>query len=556
MSVPANLGRINAYAARWPTAPPWFVAMLMLLCLLPFINKAYHIDDPLFIWAARQIQTNPLDFYGFDVNWYGVPMPMHEVMKNPPLTSYYLAVTAALLGWSEPALHTAMLLPTVMAGLGALALARRLSPHPQLAAVIFAVAPATIICAGSVMSDMPMLALWLWAMVFWVDGLQRDHLPRLLLAGVLIAAAALTKYFAISLIPLLLVHGSLVKRRPGIWLFGLLLPLVLLGGYQWITLGMYGRGLLLDAASYARDITRSRPQSLMAGLLVLLAFTGACALPVWFVAVRMWSRRARWGWLGAITALAAIVTLMPPRNVPGFRDDVAMDWPLALQVAIAAIGGMMIVLLALRDVARHRDASSWLLLLWVAGTMVFTGFVNWTISARNLAPLLPALGILVARAEPPRGTAWLVLPALIISMMAAWADASLANVGRVAPQRLTALYRAESPLWFEGHWGFQYYMQESGHRAVAFNDARIKVGDLVIRPRNNTNVLPLPKDSATPERMERFAVFPWMTTMDVRHGGAFYSSVWGPMPFVIARAKPQEVEIWRAVRDIDFIPPR
>lgn len=36
---------------------------------------------------------------------------MWEVTKNPPLACYYLAISAMILGWSEPALHIAFLLP-------------------------------------------------------------------------------------------------------------------------------------------------------------------------------------------------------------------------------------------------------------------------------------------------------------------------------------------------------------------------------------------------------------------------------------------------------------
>src|SRR5438270_5558613 len=37
--------------------------------LAPFLNKAFHIDDPLFLWMAQQIAKHPLDPYGFEVNW-------------------------------------------------------------------------------------------------------------------------------------------------------------------------------------------------------------------------------------------------------------------------------------------------------------------------------------------------------------------------------------------------------------------------------------------------------------------------------------------------------
>ena len=48
-----------------PEPRPVWLLMLVLVCLLPFINKAVHIDDTLFLRAAQQIQKHPLDFYGF-----------------------------------------------------------------------------------------------------------------------------------------------------------------------------------------------------------------------------------------------------------------------------------------------------------------------------------------------------------------------------------------------------------------------------------------------------------------------------------------------------------
>ena len=78
-----------------------------------------------FLKAARQIRSNPLDFYGFRVNWYGTEQPMWEVTKNPPLGSFFIALAAEVAGWSELALHLAFLLPAVAAALGTLALARR-----------------------------------------------------------------------------------------------------------------------------------------------------------------------------------------------------------------------------------------------------------------------------------------------------------------------------------------------------------------------------------------------------------------------------------------------
>jgi len=92
------------------------------------------MDDPLFIWVARHIQTHPADPYGFNVNWYGSVTPIWEVTKNPPLACYYIAAMARILGWGEIALHTALLLPALAAILGSYRLAGHFCARPMLAA--------------------------------------------------------------------------------------------------------------------------------------------------------------------------------------------------------------------------------------------------------------------------------------------------------------------------------------------------------------------------------------------------------------------------------------
>src|SRR5207244_2873434 len=132
-------------------------------CLAPFANKAFHMDDPLFLWTARQVKQDPADFFGFRVNWYGSEMPMAEVTKNPPLASYYLALAAVLFGWSEVALHLAMLLPALAVALGTYYLAKDLGTRPLLSALAGILTPVFLVSSTNVMCDTLMLAFWVWA---------------------------------------------------------------------------------------------------------------------------------------------------------------------------------------------------------------------------------------------------------------------------------------------------------------------------------------------------------------------------------------------------------
>jgi len=109
---------------QWVAAHPnWALALAVFIALIPFLAKPFNMDDPLFIWTARQIHAHPWNPYGFNVNWYGTVSPMWNVTQNPPLASYYLALAAGTLGWSETSLHFAFLLPALAVILGTYRLA-------------------------------------------------------------------------------------------------------------------------------------------------------------------------------------------------------------------------------------------------------------------------------------------------------------------------------------------------------------------------------------------------------------------------------------------------
>src|ERR1700722_9208660 len=140
---------------------PWALALLTLACLLPFCAEAFHIDDPLFIWAGRQILNHPFDPFGFKVLWFQTALPMAQVTNNPPLGCYYLAAAAGLFGFSEAALHLAFALPAMVVVVATYFLARSLTKRPVVAALAALFAPGFLVSGTSVMCDMPAAALWM-----------------------------------------------------------------------------------------------------------------------------------------------------------------------------------------------------------------------------------------------------------------------------------------------------------------------------------------------------------------------------------------------------------
>jgi len=522
---------------------PILLAILVLVCLIPFLGKPFHIDDPLFVWAGKQIAQHPGDPYGFNVTWYTAPEPMSEVTENPPLAAYYLAAAGGMLGWSEAALHSAFLLPALAAILGTYFLAQRLTRWPLLAGAATLAAPGFLASSTTVMCDTMMVALWIFAILFWLEGLERKRPALLALSGLLIALCALTKYFGMTLIPLLLLYSIARERRVGSWIMYLLLPVAALVGYEYWTKALYGRGLMGGAAAYAQTHNSVGFYSALVGL----SFAGGCALPALTFAPVIWSRRG----LLPGGAAAATVGLLVGVGGMGVSPYIAHDHRivLSLQLALFIAGGMGALALAFTDWQRHRDPGSVLLLAWVLGTWVFASFVNWTVNARSVLPLIPAVGILLARRLERLGSfagklrmAKLAVPLAVsaaVALWVTWADASLANSARDAARYARDhLGKPGINVSFEGHWGFQYYMQAYRFQPVDFRDFHVGNGDLVMIPDNSSYaaVQSIPSNVVASRGVLALPVKARMTTMSAAWGSGFYSADLGPLPYSFGTA--------------------
>jgi hypothetical protein len=203
----------------------WLALALLLLLRLPFLNLAIQGDEHQYLTEAAHAQIDPLHpknttyvFLGDVVDQRGQP--------HPPLNAWTLAALLAAVGSvREIPFHAAYIVYSAIAVIAMWSLARRFSPRPLWATLLFLAVPAFVVNGASLESDLPFLAMWMAAVALFCAD-------RLAWAAVAMALAALAAYQAVFLTPILAVWLWLSRRRdPAAWVV-ILTPPVLLAAWQ------------------------------------------------------------------------------------------------------------------------------------------------------------------------------------------------------------------------------------------------------------------------------------------------------------------------------------
>ncbi|HVP68043.1 MAG TPA: hypothetical protein VMT17_12340 [Anaeromyxobacteraceae bacterium] len=136
--------------------------LLALLVLVPMWDKAFTIDDTLFLLQAKHVLSDPLHPTAFDVVW-DLPKPerLSQILPSGPVMAWLL-VPAVAGHASELIAHgieTPLLLLAILATVS-LALRLGLSTgSARVAGLLLACTPAVLAMAGTAMPDVPAMAL-------------------------------------------------------------------------------------------------------------------------------------------------------------------------------------------------------------------------------------------------------------------------------------------------------------------------------------------------------------------------------------------------------------
>ncbi len=520
----------------------------MVLCaalLLPFVTKPAHIDDPLFLWQARQILAHPLDPYGFAVNWNGYVHPLHEIALNPPLASYCLAGVEALFGRHEIAFHVVFLSFALLALLGTWMLARRWTEHPAIAAATLLACPAFLVSSTTLMCDVLMLACFVWALWWWVKGTDEKRTVFLLIGIALAVCATFSKYFGLSVVGLMCIYSALTVGFRWRWCATLALPVLALALYETWASARYGHVLIFHAVASAHEAGSFGGGSVFVRLVAAVTFLGGSAAGAALCMSAASGARRLAGFVGISVVVATGTWAFGGEFGRSVLQGPAHFGVVVVQILIWLVAGTTL-LWSTRALWQRTSPVRVVLVAWIIGTLVFGVFVNWSIAGRTIVPLLPAVSIMAAIAFESgrvsrRALFVSLFSGMLLGVFVAVGDQDIARSERLAAEDLVgAGRRSGRAVWFQGHWGFQYYAQLLGGRAMEAEGDLPVSGDTVIVPLRNTAAWGVPREACSSSREVVMPLNAWMTTMGSRTEAGFYAHLFGILPFGLDLGEPDE----------------
>jgi hypothetical protein len=444
------------------------------------------MDDGIYLLIARNVPRNPWfpqDMPLFFEGLYGSDLASTE---HPfPLTSYLLALYASVGGFSEAHLHLGFLVFPLLLACSMYSISSQVTRHPIPATLTLLALPVVSVMSHTLMTDIPLLALWVASMASFRRGVSAESTPRIWIGASVAAIACLVSYSGLCLAALLALYGILRRNRSAAAV-GLLVPIVILG--LWITLNYlhYHRltpELLFDAYFIVRSVV-SPDMLAEKSVYAILALGGFTISPLLLV---MLGRKRITVAAGILGVLAAVVML----HYGPVQKTLFVIFFVAGTVLVIHVGRTMVRSFAdLQD--HHEKASDDLFLsLWFLGMLFFCVIVYMTGSARYLLPAVPPLVLIFCRfLESAVNERWLrrlfvvnfVLSGVVAFFLSV-ADYQFAETYR----EFSSILQRSCPtqvknLWFTGEWGFRAYNERAGGKELGRRDARPKPGDLLVIP--------------------------------------------------------------------------
>jgi hypothetical protein len=514
----------------------WPAILIALLSLVPFINKAFTIDDPYFLAMARQILQHPLHPMDYEICWNTPPYcaKAYDLTSGNTLMGYFLVPTV-LAGTSEVLAHATQILLVIVA---ILAMASLLSwigrnlADARLGTLFLVTLPPLLPMASTAMPDVLSLTVGIVGFERLAAWKKQQLWHRGLIAAVALGLAGIARAHVALLIPIgaLFLLDSTKPRelldqvRRNVRLFA---P-VIAGGIILASVIAITRekSLLLDPpASF------SGKQNIFNNLRAYFLYI-CLPFPVaaYWLAARWFQRRyLTIGVIAAVLIGTGLVQVTRSRHT---------------SVAIS-LAGAWVVLDLFADSLRDSGWLPKILVFWLLMPLPIVYYGH--LPVKYFVPCMPAITIMclrLANGLPLRFRRALVMitvfAGLGLSVAMLHADAQWANAGRSA---MTAFVQphvaAGQKVWVSGEYWTYAYAVWSGARIIG-RDGVPGRGDLIVYGVREGGSL----DQFPQRRLVDSTHFRYTFGRTMFEGKGFYSNVVGKWVFGFGNSADDRYELW------------
>lgn len=471
-TAPAALRKISAAAVLASALP---ALLLATVCLLPWLNKPYFIDDSFFLAQAQQIVKHPMHPMDFDICWdNSLNCEKAYVLTPGNALLGYVLVPTVLGGAHEWMAHLTQLVLVWIAIIAMTSLIFRFGWnrwHATAGALLLVAIPPFLHMASTAMPDILATAVALVAM----ERLAAWKAEQKWIQGVAAAIALGLAGFARSHLALLLPLAAfflldsvnpreiLEQLRRKLWLwtpvfagFGILLALIL---------AIREHNLALNPPTL---VTGSR--YIFVNLLsYLLYFAFPLPLAACWLANRFKTKRP------SLVFILIVLILIP----------LFLHWTFLMVFFLAILGLYALAGLSFQTL-RSRDHFGLFLLLWILIPLPIVYYVHLPI--KYLLPCIPAVIFLSfrlmdgfsIRAVRIAASA-LIAASTTYSLLILQSDAQFAEFGRDAMNRLISPHvAAGEKVWFGGQYWSYWYAPQAGATLTYPGGPQPNPGDLLV----------------------------------------------------------------------------
>jgi len=510
--------------------------------LVPFLTKAFTVDDTLFLRQAEHALHAFLHPAAFDIVWFDVPVRLSAIMPSGPVMAWLLIPTAAL-GGSEVVGHLTSLLLYLVAIAATSSLALRLGfrrTEARLAGLFMVAMPASLGMAATVMPDLAAMTLG----VLGLDQLVHWSSSRRWLSGAIAAVALglapLARSHLLGILGvgvLLLVQGSPFACRS--WLSG--------PPARWLPLA--GASVVLAILSW---VGHEPGEAGVVGAMHAMASAGRVDQNILaFFSHWTWSMPFALGWCllrWRQIVVGRVVWMVVPTALL-LLGNAGRHGAVMLGVAVAI--GLAAVTDALVDGFEARDARRFGLACWLLLALPLVFYIH--LPPKYHVASAPAAAMLLAHAARRAGRWWgraVLIPVssagLILGVLIVRADDTLAGFERdVAQTEISPRVAAGERVWFSGHWGFQWYAERAGARPLVRNSQAATRGDIILVDDQAFNQGLI--DDYPGRRLLGFRALasPGGRIMNREANAGFYSNEWGDLPWTWSRnTEANRISFW------------